>query len=128
MKKNKKVKYLLIIMILICISIDAYYYYMSKSINKYEITSPTTATIKRAKNDITFEVIPDEGVMDTFFYIMDKQDNLIDNSITVNDNIITIKPPDNLYEKHKTYTLKLLCSTFKNTDLKEVREVTFTIE
>ncbi len=122
------VKYLLIIVVLICACFGAYSYYMSKSTNKYEITSPSTAIIKRAKNDITFGIIPDEGVMDTFFYIMDEQNNLIDNSITVNDNIITINPPDNLYEKDKTYTLKLLCSTFKNTDLKEIREVTFTIK
>ncbi len=116
-------------------AVFAYHYFTTTFTNttqsKYsELTSFEDGSyyLLRAKKNITFDIISDEGATDKLFKITDEDGNEIENIVESKDGYFVIKPPKDNYIEGNTYTLVLTNSSFKDEELKETKTLVFKIE
>ncbi len=122
--KNKKqliITTFLLSSVMIIIAFTSYYRPNRLTFND----DKTTAYINRADPNITFELIPDEGVMDTFFTVLDEEGKEVEATMTYKNGIITVLPPEGNYASQKNYSIILLCSSFKESKLKSTKKIIF---
>lgn len=78
-----------------------------------------------AEKNQTFEVEPGENFE---FKITDEEGKEVSTTTTANENKVTINAPESLYEEGKEYKLNISNGTFTNEELKEVKEILFSIK